>query len=160
MLPCHRNQGVCFPLGSWSQLYLHWLIQHTGKHWSWRGLKCKARRGRRGWVFRWRGPRNLKWNWWSQSVGQIYHPFYQCSQAVSEEKWKLFGCGSPDHLIRDCLKDLSKTVQKVSLNVKEGMAEKGGQASQKPVVTQPVSQMRLLRPENISKGSLLEPQST
>ena len=35
--------------------------------------------------------------------------------------------------MRDCLKDLSKTAQRVSLNVKEGMANKGGQTPQKPV---------------------------
>ena len=41
--------------------------------------------------------------------------------------------------MRYCLKHLSKTAQKVSLNVKDGTAKKGGQAPQKPVVAQLVS---------------------
>ena len=48
-------------------------------------------------------------------------------------------CSSPDYLMRDCLKDLSKTAQKVTLNTKEGMTKKEGWAPQKPVVTQPAS---------------------
>ena len=50
-----------------------------------------------------------------------------------------FGCGSPDHLIRDCPKDVGKIAKKVSLNAKEGMTKKGGWAPQKLSVTQPVS---------------------
>ena len=73
-----------------------------------------------------------------------------------------FRCGSPDHLMRDCPKDLSKTTQKVSLNVKEGMAKKGGWTPQKPVVAQ------LAMPDEVpkawrhlkAKSSLLELQST
>ena len=42
-----------------------------------------------------------------------------------------FRCGSPDHLIRDCPKDLSKTPLKPSLNAKEGMVKKGGWTPQK-----------------------------
>ena len=41
--------------------------------------------------------------------------------------------------MRDCLKDLSKTMQKVSLNAKEEMTKKGGWAPQKPVATQQAS---------------------
>ena len=37
-----------------------------------------------------------------------------------------FGCGSPDHLVKDCLKEMGKTARKVDLNLKEEMAEKGG----------------------------------
>ena len=47
-----------------------------------------------------------------------------------------FGCGSPDHLVKDCPKELEKTTWKVGLNVKEGMVKKGGQSSQKLVVIQ------------------------
>ena len=50
--------------------------------------------------------------------------------------WNCFGCGSPDHLVRDCPKDLSKTAQRASLNAKEGMGRKGGWVPQKPVVIQ------------------------
>ena len=38
--------------------------------------------------------------------------------------------------MKDCPKALSKTAQKVNLNVKEETMKKGGLASQKPVVTQ------------------------
>ena len=40
-----------------------------------------------------------------------------------------FGCGSPDHLVKDCPKDLGKTARKVGLNLK-GMAKKGDPSSQ------------------------------
>ena len=50
-----------------------------------------------------------------------------------------FGHGSPDHLVRDCPKDVAKIAQKVILHMKEGMMKKGGWAPQKPSVTQPVS---------------------
>ena len=40
-------------------------------------------------------------------------------------------CGSPDHLVKGCPKDLGKTARKVGLNLKEGMGKKGGWASQK-----------------------------
>ena len=39
----------------------------------------------------------------------------------------------------DCLNDVGKIAHKVSLNAKEGMTKKGGQAPQKPSVAQPVS---------------------
>ena len=47
-----------------------------------------------------------------------------------------FGYGSPDHLVKDCLKKMRKTTRKVGLNLKEGTAKKGGQSSQKLVATQ------------------------
>ena len=43
---------------------------------------------------------------------------------------------SPDHLMRDCPKDLSKTAWRGNLNMKEGMVRKEGWAPQKPVVAQ------------------------
>ena len=52
-----------------------------------------------------------------------------------QQKQKCFGCGSPDHLIWDCPKDISKSAQKADLNTKEGTAKKGGQAPQKPAAT-------------------------
>ena len=70
-----------------------------------------------------------------QSVGYIIH----CANAVKLYKKKnqnCFGCGSPDHLMKDCPKDLSKTARKGSLNAKEGMMKKGGQTPQKPVFVQ------------------------
>ena len=47
-----------------------------------------------------------------------------------------FGCGSPDHRVKDCLKEKGKTARKVGLNLKEGMAKKGGWSSQKLVAMQ------------------------
>ena len=73
-----------------------------------------------------------------QPVNYIVH-FTNAVKLYQKKNWNCFGCGSPDHLMRDCLKDLSKTSQRVSLNAKEGMAKKGGQAPQKPVVAQLVS---------------------
>ena len=35
-------------------------------------------------------------------------------------------CGSLDHLVKDCPKEMRKTARKVGLNLKEGMAKKGG----------------------------------
>ena len=70
-----------------------------------------------------------------QSVGYIVH-FANAVELYQSKDQNCFGCGSPDHLIKDCLKDLSWTAWKVSLNVKEGMMKKGCQAPQKPVVTQ------------------------
>ena len=73
-----------------------------------------------------------------QSVGYIVH-FPNAVELYQRENWNCFRCDSPDHLMKDCPKDLSKTAQKVSLNMKEGMIKKGGWAPQKPIVTQPVS---------------------
>ena len=47
-----------------------------------------------------------------------------------------FGCGRPNHLVKDCQKGLGKTARKVGLNLKEGMAKKGGQTSLKLVAAQ------------------------
>ena len=47
-----------------------------------------------------------------------------------------FGHGSPEHIVQDCLKDTSRSAWKVCLNMKEGMAKKGGQAPQKSAATQ------------------------
>ena len=60
------------------------------------------------------------------------------AELYQKKNWNCFGCGSSDHLMRDCSKDLSKTAWKVCLNAKEGMAKKGGWAPQKPVTTQQV----------------------
>ena len=43
-----------------------------------------------------------------QSVGYIIHlPTW--SSCIRGKKQNWFRCGSPDHLMKDCLKDLSKT---------------------------------------------------
>ena len=66
-----------------------------------------------------------------------------------------FGCGGPNHLIWDCLNDISKSAQKVYLNTKERMAKREA----KPLRIQlPLSghlQMRF-KHKDIMKVSLLE----
>ena len=44
-----------------------------------------------------------------------------------------FGSGSSDHLVKGCPMEMGKTARKVGLNLKEGMAKKAGQSSQKVV---------------------------
>ena len=73
-----------------------------------------------------------------QLLGYIV-PFMNTVELYQKKKWHCFRCGSPDYLMRDCSKDLSKTTWKASLNVKEWMTKMGSQASQKPVVTQVAS---------------------
>ena len=73
-----------------------------------------------------------------QPVSYIIH-FVNTVELYQKKNWNCFGCGSPDHLVKNCPKDLSKIARKVSLNVKEVMMKKGGWTPQKPVVTQPVS---------------------
>ena len=60
-----------------------------------------------------------------QSVGHIIH-FTNVFNLYEKKNQNCFGYSSPDHLMRDCLKDHSKTAWKVSLNVEEGMTKKGG----------------------------------
>ena len=62
--------------------------------------------------------------------------FANVIKVYQKENQNCFRCGSPDHLGKDCPKDLSKVVRKVSLNTKEQMMKKGGQTPQKPVVAQ------------------------
>ena len=50
-----------------------------------------------------------------QSVGYIIH-FANAVELYQKKNQNCFGCSSHDHLIKDCLKDLSKTTQKVCLN--------------------------------------------
>ena len=52
-----------------------------------------------------------------QVVGYIIHlPMW--SSCIRGKTEIVLGCGSPDHLVKDFPKDLSKTTQKVSLNMK------------------------------------------
>ena len=64
------------------------------------------------------------------SLGYIAVELYQM------KNWNCFGCGNPDHLVKDCPKDLGKTTRKVGLNLKEGRVKKGGQFSQKSMAIQ------------------------
>ena len=76
------------------------------------------------------------------AVGDVDPPlgyiawFINVVELYQKKNCNWFGCGSPDHLAKDCLKEIGKTTRKVGLNLKEGMAKKGGQSSQKLVATQ------------------------
>ena len=65
--------------------------------------------------------------------------FANAVRLYQKKKQNCFGCGSPNHLVKDCPKGLSRVTRKASLNVKEGTTKKGGKAPRKPVVTQPAS---------------------
>ena len=70
-----------------------------------------------------------------QSLGYIVW-FTNAVELYQKKNHNCFGCGSPDHLVKDCPKDLGKTARKVGLNLKERMAKKGGQTSLKLVAAQ------------------------
>ena len=61
--------------------------------------------------------------------------FANVVKLYQKKNWNCFGYGSPDHLVKDCPKDIGKVARKVSLNV-EGTMKKGSQTPQKPTVTQ------------------------
>ena len=71
-----------------------------------------------------------------QLLGYIVQ-FTNAVELYQKKICNCFECGSPDHLVKDCLKDLGKTARKVGLSLKEGMAKKGGWSPlQKVVATQ------------------------
>ena len=70
-----------------------------------------------------------------QLLGYIMQ-YANAVELYQKKNCNCFMCGSPDHLVKDCPKDLGKTTRKVGLNLKEGTAKKGGQSSQKLVATQ------------------------
>ena len=53
-------------------------------------------------------------------------PFAKAVKLCQQKTRSCFGWGSPDHLMWDCPKDISKSAWKAELNAKEGMAKKGG----------------------------------
>ena len=59
--------------------------------------------------------------------------FAKAVKLYQQKNKNCFGCGSPDHFVQDCPKDISKVAQKADLNTEGGMAKKGGQSPQKPV---------------------------
>ena len=67
-----------------------------------------------------------------------------------------FRCGSPDHLMWDYLKDISKNAWKVGLNTKEGASKNRGQAPQKLAATQQTSLEESPKHKDIAKDSLPE----
>ena len=62
--------------------------------------------------------------------------FAKAVKLYQQKNRSCFRYGSPEHLLLDCLKVISKSAWKVDLNTKEGMAKKGGQAPQKSAATQ------------------------
>ena len=137
--PLLRHQGTCFPPSSWREVIpsapnqLLWKVTMLQKTQAWRQKRKKRP---------------------SLQLERTQKPQLELEKHISQlgilsvlamklssirGKLKLFWNGSPDHLVRDCVKDLSKTTQKVSLNTKERTMKKGGWAPKKQVVTQPAS---------------------
>ena len=50
--------------------------------------------------------------------------FANAVELYQKKNCNCFGCGSPDHLVKDCPKDLGKSARKVGLNLKEGTAKR------------------------------------
>ena len=73
-----------------------------------------------------------------QPIEYIVH-FAKVVKLYQHKNRSCFRCGSPDHLVQDCLRDIRKFVWKVDLNTKEGMAKKGGWAVRKPAAAQQTS---------------------
>ena len=75
----------------------------------------------------------------SDGEGGTYQPmeyivsFTKAVKLYQQKNRSWFGCGSPNHIMWDCLKDISKSAWKVDLNTKEGTAKKGGQTPQKNI---------------------------
>ena len=61
--------------------------------------------------------------------------FTQVVELYQQKNRSCFECGSPNHLMQDCPKDINKSAWKADLNTKEGTAKKGGRAPQKPAAT-------------------------
>ena len=71
-----------------------------------------------------------------------------------------FGCGSHEHLVKDCLKEMGKTSRKVGLNLKDGMIKKGDLSSQTSVAMQEATLGNAPKHKNVSESSLSEPRPT
>ena len=65
--------------------------------------------------------------------------FAKAVKLYQQKNRSCFLSGSPNHLMRDCPKDISKAAQKADLNTKEGTAKKGGWTPHKSAVTQQAS---------------------
>ena len=59
------------------------------------------------------------------SLGFIVQ-FTNVVELCQKRNCNCFRCGSSDHLVKDCPKEMGKTTRKVGLNLKEGMVKKGG----------------------------------
>ena len=70
-----------------------------------------------------------------QPMEYIVH-FAKVVKPYQQKNRSCLGCGSPDHLMWNCPKDIIKSAWKVDLNTKERMAKKGNWAPQKSAVAQ------------------------
>ena len=59
------------------------------------------------------------------SLGYIMQ-FANVVELYQKKSHNCFRCGSPDHPVKDCPKDLGKTTRKVGLNLIDRTAKKGG----------------------------------
>ena len=61
-----------------------------------------------------------------RSMTRLHHSgLANTIELYQKKNCNCFGCGSPDHLVKDCTKDLGKSARKVGLNLKEEMVKKG-----------------------------------
>ena len=74
----------------------------------------------------------------NQPISYIVH-YANAMELYQKKTQNCFGCGSPNHLIRDCPKHVGKVAWKASLNAKEGTMKKGDWTPHTPSVAQPVS---------------------
>ena len=59
------------------------------------------------------------------SLGYIMQ-FANVVELYQKKNHNCFGCGSPDHLVKDCPKEMGKTARKVGLNLERGDSAKKG----------------------------------
>ena len=84
-----------------------------------------------GWVLCWGRCGNDMGSWQCRPIVRLHCAWFANAVELYQKKnHNCFWCGSPDHLVKDCPKEMGKTARKVGLNLKEGMAKKGGQSSQ------------------------------
>ena len=94
-----------------------------------------------------------------QSIKYIAH-FIKVVELYQKKKKNSFMCGSPDHFVQDCPKDVSRPTQKVYLNKKEGMVKKGAGALRSWLPLSGHLWMRCLEHKDITEDSLLESRPT
>ena len=86
--------------------------------------------------------------------------FAKAVELYQKKNKDCFGCGSPDHLIWDCPKNISRSIQKTYLNMREGTANKGGWALRSWLPLSGCLQMRWFQHKEITEDSCLEPGPT
>ena len=132
------NCRECIPLmQAEGQLYFHYLSCNHWKWCRWSRLQCEAGRRRRDVELL--ADDEVEVSGGAGGTGELKEYiicFTKTVKLYQQKNRSCFGYRIPDHLMWDCPKDISKSAEKADLNIKEGMAKKGGQAPQKPAVTQ------------------------